>query len=478
MGESPPVYARLRDASLRIDGRLFLRGLDLELRAGEQWAVLGPNGAGKTVLAELIAGRRGTAGGERWLDPRIEHIGWLSFETQRELCEADARHDISEYLASAVDEGTTLRSMLADGGVGERGAVQPVIEALDIAPLLDRGLRFLSSGEMRRVLLARLLLACPRLAILDAPLEGIDAASRARIAAQIDRLLAGPSHVLLLTRRATEIPPGITHVLVLERGRCIAALRAAEAGSGPALPSLPGPLAPPVPVAGPLLQLKDVHARFGDHLVFEGLDLRLDAGEHLCIAGPNGCGKSTLLALICGDNPRAYGQQVRVCGRLRGDGESIGELKHRFGLVSNALHLGYPARSRVLDVVASGWKDTIGLYTECGPAELAVAHAWLAALEIADQAAARFDALSFGLQRLVLIARAMLKWPPLLILDEPCSGLDAPNRTRVLELVDRIAETGHTHLLYVSHEQDEMPKCITRRMEFRRAADGGGYRLV
>ena len=243
---------------------------------------------------------------------------------------------------------------------------------------------------------------------------------------------------------------------------------------------MPLPAAPdaasPQPGDGPLIELENVHAHYGEHAVLDGVSLRLDPGEHLCIAGPNGCGKSTLLALICGDNPRAYGQQVKLFGRVRGSGESVWEIKRRFGIVSNQLHLSYPARTRAFDVVASGFFDTLGLYDTCSPWQAQLVREWLAVLGLSARAGERFDALSFGEQRMMLVARAMVKNPPILILDEPCSGLDEANRRRVLELIDRIGHESRTQMLYVSHEAEEMPACITRRLEFRRDA-GGRYRL-
>ncbi len=478
-------WLRLEAASLRLGGRRVLHDIDGQAREGEQWALLGPNGAGKTVLAALATGELHAAGGEVWLSPSIDtarDVGRISFELERRICEEDARHDISEYLENAVDEGTTAATLLTVPGADPAEA-EALTAALGVAPLLARGLRFLSSGERRRVLLARLLLARPRVAVLDAPFEGIDAHSRALVGGMLDALLATPSHVLLLTRRAMEIPPGITHVLRLAEGRVVdggpreAVLARAsarpEVSLGAAAAPLPESDAPSPCPEGALIELRDVSASYGEHRVLEGVNLRLERGEHLCIAGPNGCGKSTLLSLICGDNPRAYGQHVRVCGRLRGDGEPVWELKQRFGLVSNALHLDYPRRTRILDVVASGFHDTLGLYDSCSARELGIARAWLAALGPGIPEGGRFDALSFGLQRLVLLARAMVKAPPILILDEPLSGLDGTNRERVLAFVERIAATGRTQLLYVTHEHGEMPRCITRRLEFRPRPEGG-----
>jgi molybdate transport system ATP-binding protein len=296
--------------------------------------------------------------------------------------------------------------------------------------------------------------------------------------------------VLLMTRRPQDVPAGVSHVLLLDRGRVLdrgprEAVLAGEAarrlfGAGIALPDAALP-APPEDAAadsgdGPLIELDDVHAHYGEHEVLDGVSLRLDPGEHLCIAGPNGCGKSTLLGLICGDNPRAYGQRVKLFGRQRGSGESVWEVKQRFGIVSNQLHLAYPPRTRAFDVVASGFFDTLGLYESCGPRQTQLVREWLEVLGLADRGSARFDSLSFGEQRMMLVARAMVKGPRILVLDEPCSGLDAANRARVLALIERIARETRTQMLYVSHETGEMPACITRRLEFRRGP-GGRYRL-
>jgi len=473
--------------SVRLRGHLFLRDFHWRARHGEQWAVLGRNGAGKTVLMQLLAGSLRCSGGAIRLADGLDvqrDIAWVSFETQQALCLADTRHDISEFMESAVDAGTTVRALL--GGVArEPGRIPAIAAALGIDALLERGIRFLSSGEMRRTLIARALLQDARVIVLDNPYEGIDAASREIVGTIIDQLLASAHQVLLLTRRPQDIPEGISHVLVLEQGALVASgpRQAVLAASpvrqifapGAALaepPALPRGEARTRYREGPLLELNDVHVHYGELSVLLHLNMRLDPGEHLCIAGPNGCGKSTLLGLICGDNPRAYGQDIRLFGRRRGSGESVWEVKRRFGLVSNQLHLEYPPRTAAFDVVASGLFDTLGLYEQCGPLQNRLVRAWLEVLGLSTQNGTRFDALSFGEQRLLLIARAMVKSPQILILDEPCSGLDDGNRRRVLALVERIAAESDTQILFVSHEAEEMPRCITRRLEFRRGPDG------
>ena len=482
------AWLRLSRVCLRLQGRMFFRDLDWTLATDQQWAVLGANGAGKTALVQLLAGSLRPSSGRIEFSAGIEparDIGWVSFERQKALCDLDAQHDISEFLETAVDAGTTVRALLGAGAGDDTTEIDHVAGRLGIAALMERGIRFLSSGEMRRTLIARELLRKPAVLVLDNPFEGVDAGARTMLRTLLAELLAGPTHVLLLTRRPQDIAGAITHVLLLDHGVVLASgprarvlrhpqLRHLSGDHAPAATALPAPLDPAAHArpAGPLLELTDVHARFGDNEVLDGISLRLDPGEHLSIAGPNGCGKSTLLALIAGDNPRAYGQQVRVFGCLRGSGESVWEIKQRFGIVSNQLHLSYPRRSSVFEVVASGFFDTLGLYQSCGPLQTQTARQWLALLGLATRADERFDTLSFGEQRLALIARAMVKSPPILMLDEPCSGLDQANRRRVLELIDRIATGSTTQILYVSHEADELPMCISRRLEFRRDARG------
>ena len=217
-----------------------------------------------------------------------------------------------------------MRALLA-AAARRPARVDEVASLLGIRALMERGIRFLSSGEARRTLFAQALLMEPRLMVLDNPYEGVDRASRQILRALVDELLGGPTHVLLLTRRPHDIAPGINHVPLLERGRACdrgpreAVLAGAAMqrlfGPGARLAAVPLPAppddAPAEPCDGPLIELRDVHAHYGENEVLDGVGLRLDPGEHLCIAGPNGCGKSTLLALICGDNPRAYGQHVK-----------------------------------------------------------------------------------------------------------------------------------------------------------------------
>lgn len=223
----------------------------------------------------------------------------------------------------------------------------------------------------------------------------------------------------------------------------------------------------------PLLALNHVDVAYQDKQVLRDVNWHLNWGQHCLIAGPNGCGKSTLLSLLNGDNPKAYSQDITLFGAAKGSGESIWELKQRFGVVSMALHNAYVKGYRCIDVVMSGFQDSIGLYGDIGDKHLEVAERWLAVVDMSDYANIRYDQLSFGQQRMVLLARAMTKNPLILILDEPCIGLDEGNKKLFLGLIDRIAAETQTHILFVSHVADERPACINQTLQFVVHQEGG-----
>jgi molybdate transport system ATP-binding protein len=179
------------------------------------------------------------------------------------------------------------------------------------------------------------------------------------------------------------------------------------------------------------------------------------------VLGPNGAGKSTLLSLINADNPRAYGNQIRLFGRPRGSGESIWDIKRAIGWVAPELQQYYPKQNTCADVVCSGVFDTIGLYRACTPEHRAAALAWMQAFHLNEIAEQSFGSVSAGEQRLVLFARALVKTPRLLVLDEPCQGLDAAHRATLVALIDHLCRQTGISLIYVTHHADELPTAIT-----------------
>ena len=210
-----------------------------------------------------------------------------------------------------------------------------------------------------------------------------------------------------------------------------------------------------------LIKMNDVKVAWGDNTVLENFSWELKPLEHTLIRGPNGSGKTTLLELITGDNMQVFCNDVSLFGRRRGTGETIWELKEKMGIVSYRLHLEYRLLGGIdiEAVILSGFHDSIGLYESRSQVEQFVAKQWLNLAGFAGREKENFANLSYGEQRAILILRAAVKCPPLLILDEPCHGLDDENRSLILDLLETIASTGTTTLLHVTHEQDEVLSC-------------------
>ena len=481
---------KISNALCRIGRHAVLRIDEFEIGSGEHWCVFGPNGSGKSVLAGLLAGKRVESGSyvsyRPGFDPaRDIHI--VSFEEQRRLWQRDNRLDVSEYSARAEDAGTVVASLIQSSRPGDsqnQALFDQLIEQLGLGAVVAKGIRFLSSGQLRKVLIARALYAfqpgVPRLLILDDPLESIDRDSRQRIAHCIETCLGDGFSSLQLCRRARAIMPGVTHIAVMRDLRIIERGPRDEVMASTAFsevsdkqPCLPDRLPAAADRAGgevdlnaPLIRLENVDAGYGELQVLSQVNWTMEAGDHVLIEGPNGCGKSTLLSLINGENHKGYGQQVYLFGRLKGSGETVWEVKAGFGLVSNELHNKYVKGWKVLDVVVSGFHDSIGLYDDSGALEIDLARQWLRALGISDLEKHYYHEISFGQQRLVLLARAMVKHPRVLILDEPCVGLDDYHRDLILRILDLIAAETDTRVIYVSHVADEYPTCINQRLRF------------
>lgn len=488
----------VKQALCRIGRHAVLKIDHFEVASGEHWCLFGSNGAGKTLLANLISGKRVESGSyvcyQTGFDPALD-IYAVSFEEQQRLWQRDNRLDISEYSDKAEDAGTVVLELIDSArsdAEQDHDLLSELLTQLELQGVLGKGIRFLSSGQIRRVLIARALYgkragAC-KLLILDDPLESIDKDSRARISHCIEHYLTDDCCSLQLCRRKQDILPGVTHVAVmdelslLEQGDATA-MRAGNAFENidARRPRIPAKLPPPIAdetddedAQEPLIVLDNVNAAYGPTPVLSNLSWIMKPWHHVLIEGPNGCGKSTLLSLIDGENHKAYGQAVSLFGRVRGSGETVWEVKARFGIVSNELHNKYVKGWKVLDVVVSGFFNSVGLYDDSGSAENNAARQWLAALGIEALQQHYYHEISFGQQRLALLARAMVKHPRVLILDEPCVGLDDYHRRLILQTLDVIASQLHTNLVYVSHVVGEQPACINQRLRFL-PTDVGDY---
>jgi len=478
---SHPRLISLEAVSIRLRDRRVIRDLDWVLRNGEHWAVLGPNGAGKTSLARGLAGELAVVRGRLLRHTRQaapSRVGYISFERHQQLLVREFQRDPAREFSGNHDDYTRTRDLLATdppAAALHDDEISAFRAHLEKNQLTSRGIRQLSTGEMRKVLITRCLQAGPGILILDEPFDGLDQPARRIIADMLQRIMARGTTVILITHRQEELLPGITHALVLNRGRDQFQGRLADlpAGTFEALPPPPGGApAPALPGRRPaVIRMADVTVRYGPTVVFRDLNWTVRTREHWAVVGPNGAGKSTLMALVAADHPQAYANRIHLFGRRRGSGESIWEIKQRIGMVSFDQQVRYRKPISAFNVVLSGFFDTLGLYRRATAGQQRQARRWIGRLNLKALAQRPFIHLSHGERRLVLLARAAVKEPRLLILDEPCQGLDAANRRRVLTEVDRIA--AGSQLIYVTHHPRELPRCITHRLRLPAPGSGG-----
>ena len=490
-------FISLQNVSIRLREKVLFEGLNWEILADQHWAVIGPNGSGKSALMKVLAGSLPVAKGnisyhflgKKRHDSVQGQIAFVAFGTGRRGLSGEVFYQ-ERWNVGLNEDAPTVSDLLSAQGIhhtnrfviakAKRDAGFParrrkVIKQLGLKPLLARKLFQLSNGERRKLGIARALLQNPRLLILDNPFEGLDESFRARLARALKSLMRGKMRIVIAGTNRDLIPSGITHILRIKNDGTISRGNLKEMGllGISARERLPTSMRANGRSGGKknrvLVEMKNVNVSYNKIPVLRGINWTIRENEKWALLGPNGVGKTTLLSLIIGDNPQAYANDITIFGKRRGSGESIWEIKKKIGWVAPELQMYYPSTSSgqapqgatCLDVVCSGWFDSIGLYKKCNSRQRKIALLWLKRFGLSDCAKKPFEEISEGEQRLALLARALVKSPALLVLDEPCQGLDVKNRDRVLKAIDSIEKHHNASLIFVTHRRDELPKSIT-----------------
>ena len=460
---------------------------------GEHIALVGPNGGGKSLLVDIITGRWPLLMNEvkyhfdeSGSDLVCDHIKYITFRDS--YGDADGTYYYQQRYHSQDREITPLVSELLPEAKDE-AFKETLFRLFGMHDMLDKYIVLLSSGELRKFQLTKALMGKPSLLILDNPFIGLDASTRTFLQDLLCKLIEETHlHVILLLSRTEDIPPFITHVVPVEGLVCgekqKLSLRAeqSEAKSledtyvdAPEILCRYAPLDDKM--GAPLddkaeqpevIRLNKVSIRYDERTILKELDWVVRTGEKWALTGDNGSGKSTLLSLICADNPQSYACDISLFGRKRGTGESIWEIKKHIGYVSPEIHRAYLKNMPAIDIVASGLHDSVGLYVRPKPEQRGVCEHWMEVFGIGDLKDRSFLQLSSGEQRLVLLARAFVKDPDLLILDEPLHGLDTRNRAHVKGIIEAFCKHPDKTLIMVSHYQDEFPACITHRLHLKK----------
>ena len=467
---------------------------------GEHIAVVGANGAGKSMFVEMLAGRHPafpdnirydfSPSNKEFVSDNINYI------TFRDTYGGD--NDRTYFLQQRwnqmeIDKETPTAGqkleeafLMSGADTAERRAVQKhIYELLKLDTLLDKYIILLSSGELRKLKLASSLFHEPRVLIIDNPFIGLDAPTRQQLRDLLESLIkpsgkAITPQLILVLSKTDDIPDFITHVVevedmkVKEKVTRVHYINNVSPVPATVLTQEKQDAIKALPVsdrdynAQEVIRMNKVMIQYGDRTILKDLDWTVRNGERWAVSGQNGAGKSTLLSLVCADNPQSYACDITLFDKPRGSGETIWDIKKHIGYVSPEMHRSYHRNIPAIRVVASGLKDSIGMYIKPTDDELATCRFWMDIFGVKDKQDCSFTELSSGEQRLILLARAFVKDPELLILDEPLHGLDDKNRQLVRDVIEAFCQRKNKTLIMVSHYQEELPPCISQHLQLIR----------
>lgn len=466
--------------------------VNLDFLDGEHIAIVGPNGAGKSLLVDTLTGKYPlTLAGEltydfapSQTDTAYENIKYIAFRDTYGAADNNYYYQ-QRWNAHDQDDAPLVSEQL--GPIHDEALKERLFDLFKIRPMLDKKIILLSSGELRKFQLTKTLLTSPRILIMDNPFIGLDAPTRDQLLHLMEELTRmGHLQIILVLSMMEDIPEFITHVVPVEDKRVGEKMtragyfsyfeqkdaRQRQAAAAPlsalqqeiiGLPYTEGNYD-----AREVVRLNKVSIIYGDRTILKELDWVVNRGEKWALSGENGAGKSTLLSLVCADNPQSYACDITLFDRKRGSGESIWEIKKHIGYVSPEMHRAYLKNLPTIEIVASGLHDSIGLYKRPHEEQMAICEWWMRIFGVDQLKDVPFLQLSSGEQRLTLLARAFVKDPELLILDEPLHGLDTFNRRRVKRIIEAFCQRKDKTMIMVTHYENELPATITNRIFLKR----------
>lgn len=325
-------------------------------------------------------------------------------------------------------------------------------ESVEASPESHRQLRTFSSGERKKEFLKYCISQNPDFIIFDNPFDHLDQASRLALALSLEKLTDTISIIQLVNRTVDLMDFVLNKVQIKDDSFTLYPISKTENHFKTLnTAAIPKAHEPGTFHESELIKMDNVSVSYEDRKIIDNISWTINQGEFWQLIGPNGSGKSTILSLITGDNPKGYGQNLFLFGRKKGSGESVWEIKKQIGIYTTSMMDLFQKGHTLEQMILSGFFDSIGLYIEPTTLQKQIVAQWLEAIEMSHLKKKRFIDLSIGQQRVALIVRAVLKHPPLLILDEPVEGLDDENVDLVIQLINTIRQETNVTILYVSH---------------------------
>lgn len=480
----------IHNATVRYLDKVIFEDLDFEWEEGQSWAVIGASGVELTAFLDTIQGRTMVTKGNI--------VRYFAEKHHQEKSEAGEVHSFRDLIASVSqqysfknksnlqnfyyqqrfnsmdsEEAATVIEYLKGLQIKQNGywTIERVLDLFRLEPLQDKSLIKLSNGETRRLAIAVALLKNPGLLLMDQPMTGLDWQTRQSFDGILQEIKDSGVHVIL-SANSHEIQETVTHVAVL------GSKKIKEVFERQHLPFkdffqfqwngfdedlLKLLLGTQQHVSfNRILHFENVRIQYGEKVILQNINWTVFPGEKWLLKGENGAGKSTLLSLVLGENPQAYANDIWLFDKKRGSGESIWDIKRKIGFVAPELTRFFPSNQTCLKVVLSGLFDTMGLFRKVNKEQEDKALDWLKLFNLEHAAHKLLRQVSLEEQRLLLLARALIKVPTLLILDEASQGMDEYQRKLFKKTIDLICGFIPVSLIYVSHYEEDVPECVDR----------------
>ncbi len=467
----------VKDLVVKTQENTVLDRISFSLQQNQHLAILGNAGSGKTLLVKALAGKIHFEGkifinsdDVTEMHTRIKMVEQrYSFKNLSGLNDFYYQQRFNSF--DAGDAPTVYEELVKASSKDSKPTnnIDYTLAILGIGQLKNSPLIQLSSGEHKRFQLVKAMVNPPQVLILDTPYTGLDVFAVEKLNKLLSYISSKGTQIILIPG-TFPIPEFISHVAFIENKKFAFFgnkeefepdefdSSATDLSYNPAL----------LPVSNEssqfeiIVEMKNIHLNYGTHTIFKGVSWKINEGEKWLLKGHNGSGKSSLLSMITGDHPQAYSNEIYLFGKRRGSGESIWDIKQKTGFISPELHAYFDKNVSCFQAIGSGFFDTIGLFKRLSTKQYNTIHQWLDFLQLSHVSTKPLHSISASLQRMILLARALVKNPPLLVLDEPCQGLDQKQNEQFVSLIDTICSGTNKTLIYVSHDERNVPSCIEK----------------
>ena len=461
------MQINLEHVSVVLNNHKLLDDISLFIDHNQQWAIIGESGSGKTTLAKSICKLIFHHGEINFNHTNSNHLHIVFVEQQHQF---KNKQNIQQfYHQQRFNSFDTEQTLTVEEILENSNDKEYWVKFFGLELLLKKPMIQLSNGENKRLQLTNAMLQNPQVVVLDNPFVGLDIAGRMQLQTALNQLSQiGKKLILVCTPK--DMPQCITHVALLNKGKLVTSGPKETLSDHVQFEQLTSRSSLKSSIIKlyqskfndftTAVELINVTIQYNQQLILSDINWKIKNGEKWCVAGPNGSGKSTLLSLITADNPQAFANQIWLFDKRKGSGESIWDIKKKIGHVSPELHLFFDKGIEVKDVVASGLFDTIGLFRKLSTEDEAIIDDWMNATGIQHFKNKWLHQLSLGEQRLVILTRALVKSPALLILDEPYQGLDHNQTQLFKQILEVICSIKNVTLIYVSHYREDIPSQI------------------